>query len=152
MDPGLQIRMIPHGGPDYQEMVALRYAILREPLGLKFTEEELESEKEDLLVGGFGGVDPASSFLLGCFVLRPGDAGWVRLRQMAVREDFRGKGIGSALLRYAEELALQRGFHTLMLHARQGASRFYLASGYQPAGQPFLEVGIPHIEMRKSLL
>ncbi len=151
MDPSLQIRMIPHGGNDYQEMVALRYAILRAPLGLKFTDGELSNEKEDLLVGGYWMEDPSRPLLIGCFVLSPVDRELVRLRQMAVLESFRGKGVGRALLRFGEDLARNQGFHTLMLHARQSARRFYLATGYQPDGQAFLEVGIPHIEMRKPL-
>jgi predicted Zn-dependent peptidase len=31
-------------------MVKLRYQILRQPLGLSFTEEELEKEKNDILI------------------------------------------------------------------------------------------------------
>jgi predicted GNAT family N-acyltransferase len=38
-----------------------------------------------------------------------------------------------------------------MMHARKTAVPFYERIGYQVAGEEFLEVGIPHYEMRKLL-
>ena len=38
----MALKIIDHGTPEYQQMVKLREDILRKPLGLQFTPEELE--------------------------------------------------------------------------------------------------------------
>ena len=44
---------IEHGSPEYSKMVRLRDEILRKPLGLAFSRDELEKEKTDILIGAF---------------------------------------------------------------------------------------------------
>lgn len=41
----MALKLIDHGTKEYQQMVKLRNEILRKPLGLTFTPEELEKEK-----------------------------------------------------------------------------------------------------------
>ncbi|WP_216073821.1 hypothetical protein, partial [Acinetobacter baumannii] len=60
-------------------MVDLRYQLLRKPLGLIFTEEELEREKNDILIGCF-----EDEKLEACCILTQTAPKTVRLRQMAV--------------------------------------------------------------------
>ena len=40
----MPIKIIDHGSEDYQKMVDLRNEILRKPLGLSFTDTDLEKE------------------------------------------------------------------------------------------------------------
>lgn len=127
-------------------MVNLRNEILRKPLGLSFTEEELEGEKDDILMGAF-----EDDRLLGCCVLTPMDAGSVRLRQMAVPKNMQGKGIGKALMIFAENIARDLGYKKLCMHARKTAIGFYEKLGYSINGDEFMEVTIPHFTMEKSL-
>jgi predicted GNAT family N-acyltransferase len=138
--------MIDHGTKEYQQMVNLRNEILRKPLGLSFTEEELEGEKDDILMGAF-----EDDRLLGCCVLTPMDAGSVRLRQMAVPKNMQGKGIGKALMIFAENIARDQGYKKLCMHARKTAIGFYEKLGYSINGDEFMEVTIPHFTMEKSL-
>ena len=49
----MALKQIYHGSKEYQQMIDLRKEILRKPLGLSFTEEELASEKNDILIGAF---------------------------------------------------------------------------------------------------
>jgi len=49
----MALRMIDHGTKEYQQMVNLRNEILRKPLGLSFDKEELDKEKDDILMGAF---------------------------------------------------------------------------------------------------
>jgi predicted GNAT family N-acyltransferase len=51
----------------------------------------------------------------------------------------------------SEEVARQRGFDRIVLHARDTAVAFYLRLGYQLEGEPFEEVGILHRRMAKTL-
>ncbi len=49
----MALKIIDHGSAEYQQMVKLRDDILRKPLGLGFTPEELEKEKDNMLIGAF---------------------------------------------------------------------------------------------------
>jgi len=89
--------------------------------------------------------------IVGCLVLQPLGGGAVRLRQMAVRADCRGRGLGSGLVAYAEAVARRHGCRRLVLHARAAAVGFYERLGYHAEGPPFIEVTIPHQSMAKNL-
>ena len=127
-------------------MVHLRHEILRKPLGLTFDETELEKEKEDILIGAF-----EDDRLLGCCLLSPMDASTIRLRQMAVPNNMQGKGIGRALMIFAENIARDQGYRKLCMHARKTALGFYMKLGYTVSGEEFTEVTIPHYIMEKAL-
>jgi hypothetical protein len=49
----MAVKFIDHGSGDYKQMVHLRLLLLRKPLGLSFDNEELEKEKNDILIGCF---------------------------------------------------------------------------------------------------
>jgi len=142
----MALKLIDHGSPDYQQMVRLRTDMLRKPLGLHFEPEELEKEKEDVLIGAF-----EDDRILGCCLLTKMDNETVRLRQMAVPNNLQGKGIGRALMIFAENIARDLGYKTLVMHARKTAIGFYEKLGYHTAGIEFLEITIPHFIMEKRL-
>ena len=134
--------------PEYKEMVDLRTKILREPLSLSFTEKELKNDEEDILFGAFL---PNGGRLVACCILKPLENGEVKLRQMAVDEDQQGKGMGTAMLSFAEYAATREGFLKITLHAREVAVGFYQKYGYEIIGEPFVEVGISHYKMVKII-
>jgi predicted GNAT family N-acyltransferase len=143
----MALKIIDHGSPEYHQMVQLRNDILRKPLGLVFLPEELEKEKEDILIGAF-----EEDKMLGCCMLINTEPGTVRLRQMAVINNLQGKGIGKALMQFAENIARDRGFRKITMHARKTATGFYEKLGYSTNGEEFLEVTLPHVVMEKQLL
>ncbi len=128
------------------QMVHLRNEILRKPLGLTFSEEELRHEKDDILMGAF-----EDDKILGCCLLTKVDNTTIRLRQMAVPNSMQGKGIGRALMIFAENIARDLGYKTLIMHARKTATGFYEKFGYAISGSEFNEVTLPHFVMEKSL-
>lgn len=140
------LRTIEYGSCDYHNMVALRDQVLRKPLGLSFTPEYLQQEINDVLIGCF-----EDDVIIGCCILTPQENGVMQLRQMAVADDTQGKGVGSKVLAFAEELSRRNGFSELMMHARKVAVPFYNRNGYTERGDEFEEVGIPHYEMFKQL-
>jgi len=127
-------------------MVTLRNDILRKPLGLSLNKEELDKEKDDILMGAF-----EDEKLLGCCLLTRVDPYTVRLRQMAVPNNMQGKGIGRALMIFAENIARDLGYRKLCMHARKTAVGFYQKLGYSITGDEFTEVTIPHYIMEKAL-
>jgi GNAT superfamily N-acetyltransferase len=142
----MALKIIEHGSPEYQLMVKLRDDILRKPLGLNFAPNELEQEKENILIGAFDDDD-----ILGCCMLVEENPSTIRLRQMAVLNDLQGKGIGRALMTFAENIARDRGYKILSMHARKNATGFYEKMGYKVASDEFTEVTIPHYVMEKEL-
>ena len=74
-----------------------------------------------------------------------------KVGRMAVKRVLRGSSIGSDLLRVLTDLARQRSYHEIVLHAQRSAQGFYARAGFVVRGEPFNEVDIPHIEMFKSL-
>jgi N-acetylglutamate synthase-like GNAT family acetyltransferase len=88
----MAIKILDHGSKDYQKMVEMRYNILRKPLGITFSPEELAREKEDILIGCF-----EEDKLEGCCLLTKTNPTTVKLRQMAVTSGLQGKGIGRVL-------------------------------------------------------
>jgi len=142
----MALKIIDHGTKEYQQMVKLRDDILRRPLGLTFDPEELEEEKKNLLIGAF-----EDDNMLGCCMLVEENSGCVKLRQMAVLNALQGKGIGRALMQFAENLARDHGYKVLTMHARKHAVGFYEKMGYKVKGEEFQEVSIPHFEMEKEL-
>ena len=142
----MALKIIDHGSPEYRQMVKLRDDILRRPLGLTFTPEELEEEKNNMLIAAF-----EDDQILGCCMLVEEQPGTVRLRQMAVLNNLQGKGIGRALMSFAENIARDRGYKILRMHARSHAVGFYEKVGYRVKGEQFVEVTIPHYVMEKQL-
>jgi GNAT superfamily N-acetyltransferase len=142
----MALKIIDHGTKEYQQMIRLRDDLLRRPLGLTFSDDELASEKNNLLIGAFEDGD-----ILGCCMLVEDAPGTAKLRQMAVLNILQGKGIGRALMQFAENLARDHGYRILTMHARKNAVGFYEKMGYRVKGDEFLEVSIPHFEMQKQL-
>ena len=142
----MALKQIDHGTIEYQQMVKLRNEILRQPLGLSFTPEELLKEKEDILIGAFDDDD-----LLACCMLTKSDNKCLRLRQMAVQNNLQGKGIGASMMNFAEILARDKGYKKLIMHARETVVGFYEKLGYKVVGDKFTEVTIPHFVMEKKL-
>lgn len=142
----MALKIIDHGSLEYRQMVQLRDTMLRKPLGLGFTPEELEQEKDNMFIAAFEEED-----ILGCCMLVEENPATVRLRQMAVLNDLQGKGIGRALMGFAENIARDMGYKVLSMHARKNAIGFYEKMGYKVASDEFTEVTIPHYVMEKQL-
>ena len=140
------LKQIDHGTREYEQMVALRYQILRQPLGLGFTEEELQAEKDNILIAAFDDDN-----MLGCCMLTSINNQTLKIRQMAVQNNLQGKGIGASLMSFVENLARDKGYRNLVMHARDTAIGFYEKFGYKVLGEQFIEVGLPHHLMAKSL-
>jgi predicted GNAT family N-acyltransferase len=143
----MALKIIDHGSTEYQKMVDLRLEILRKPLGLKFSQEELEREKDDILIGAFD-----EDKLLACCLLTKIDSTTCKLRQMAVQNSQQGKGIGATMMNFAENVARDRGYKVMAMHARKTAVGFYEKLGYKVTGDEFMEVTIPHFVMHKKLI
>ncbi len=133
---------------DYKIAKDIRERVLRKPLGLTFTEQDMAEDQADI---HFIMKDPANGVVAGTVVMKPlSDSNW-RLRQLAVEPKYQGQNIGGFLTRHCEGFARQKGAQKVILHSRLNVVKFYQNMGYVSVGEEFYEVGIPHFRMEKVL-
>jgi predicted GNAT family N-acyltransferase len=134
------------GSDLYRQCPRLREAVLRRPLGLIITREELadDATRQHFCALSYG-------IVVGSVSLKPLDETTLQLKQMVVAEDRRGTGVGAHLLAHAEAWGSSGGFFLMVLNARMGVEGFYARFGYQARGEPFEENTVPHIRMTKRL-
>jgi predicted GNAT family N-acyltransferase len=143
----MYIQEITFGTPEFDEAVQLRYQVLRQPLGLEYSEGQLAEEWDQIHLGAYS----ANGQLIGYLNLTPDQNGQVKMRQVAVTPNLQGKGVGKQLVEASEIKAYEAGFSKMVLHARESAVAFYKTLGYQITGDSFEEVSIPHLKMWKSI-
>ncbi|MCI5774962.1 MAG: GNAT family N-acetyltransferase [Aerococcus sp.] len=73
------------------------------------------------------------------------------LSRVSIVDDQQGSGIGQAIIKYAEKVALDHGRHRIVLHAVKDAVEFYEKTGYEGHGDYFVDVTVPVLTMDKQL-
>ena len=74
-----------------------------------------------------------------------------KIGRMAVLRDWRGKGVGDALLSALMAQAWEMGWPAISLNAQVSAEPFYARHGFVPYGPGFEEAGIQHQAMHRNL-
>ncbi|PSO46919.1 MAG: hypothetical protein BRC33_14095 [Cyanobacteria bacterium SW_9_44_58] len=67
---------------------------------------------------------------------------------VAVLPEFSRQGIGTQLMKFLLNLAQEKGLHTVRLRSRVTAQNFYQKLGFSPTIEPFIHIGIPHVDMQ----
>ncbi|MDZ7723797.1 MAG: GNAT family N-acetyltransferase [candidate division KSB1 bacterium] len=73
--------------------------------------------------------------------------GFAKFERIAVRDPWRGKGIGHRLVDYMMRVARQHGFEQMKMHAQLYLLDFYKQHGFAPRGDVFKEADIDHMLM-----
>jgi len=74
-----------------------------------------------------------------------------KIGRMAVLREWRGKGVGEALLVALIDLARAQGLREVSLNSQVAALGFYEKFGFMPYGEQFEEAGIQHRAMKLAL-
>ena len=90
----LRILEIAHRSRAYEQAVRLREAVLRRPLGLVFTAQELDDEAGSHHIVALEDDDDDDGACVGCLVLCPSTPAWCGCGRW--RFDLTGSGRGSA--------------------------------------------------------
>ena len=146
MSARTKIEVIEHDSAAYWQGLLLRDGLLREPLGLDYSDEDVAAEADQVHV-----VAIERNEIVGTLILRGVSPGIVQMRQVAVSAKKQGKGIGRDLVKFAEALVWAECGEEIYLHARETVVGFYEALEYEVVGEMFIEVGIPHFKMRKPV-
>ena len=130
---------------EMQELLALRHEVFCEEQGVP-VHEETDGRDDDAVHL----VAVADDRVLGtCRLLLVGST--AQFSRLAVSQAARRRGIASALLDAAEVETLAAGGRRLVLHAQTYARGLYDRAGYRPRGRVFIEAGIEHIAMEKTI-
>ena len=147
MSGDLEFGEIRVGTAEYDSELEMRHRILREPLGIEWTDDERAWEKTErhfgMVVGGK---------VVACVLARDLGEGAMKLRQMAVEPERQNSGVGKNLLEKVEDVLRGKGTTRFELNARDLAVGFYEKLGYEKVGEEFVEVGIAHWKMRKDVV
>ncbi len=144
MNAEIVFEIVEYDSQKYHTAISLCEDILRKPLGLRFSQHELERDENDIhIVGSLDGKVVATAMLI-----PEGDI--CKMRRVAIHVNLQSQGIGSAMLKYCEDQAIVRGFSAIYCHARKTAVGFYSKNGYMIEGDYFEENNIPHLKMKKS--
>ncbi len=142
----LKFRFIAPSGPEYEAERLLRWEVLRKPLGMPPGSEGLPEDEHSLHLIALVGKKIVGSV---CYFAESETSG--RIFQMALSEDYQGKGFGKQLLQTLENSLMKKGVRAVYLYVRTEAEGFYHRMGYTPEGDPIKRFGEEHRMMRKAL-
>lgn len=140
-----KIRIRKTGWPrDREPLSAIRRQVFIEE---QHVPEDLEWDEFDEPSAHFIAEDPADNKAVGCVRLMPSG----QISRLSVLENRRSEGIGRGLLDAAIAEARANGLREVFLHAQTHATSFYESAGFLVDGGIFVEAGIPHRLMVKTL-
>lgn len=140
----VEVRAV-RGDDELAAALALRRAVFVEEQGVPLEEELDEHDSEALhLVALDGGTVVGT-----CRLLPARDA--LKLGRMAVAPAARRRGVAARLIEKAEAHARAQGVGAIRLSSQLGARPVYERAGYAAYGDEFLDAGIEHVMMEKTL-
>ncbi|MFG6149431.1 GNAT family N-acetyltransferase [Halobacillus sp. B23F22_1] len=78
-----------------------------------------------------------------------GDYG--KFERICVAKSHRGQSLGKQVIQYMEMVTRDGGYQKSKLNAQTHAEGFYKSLGYETVSEEFMDAGIPHVTMTKSL-
>ena len=130
---------------DMEAAVSIRFRVFVDEQSVP---PEIELDEYDAVATHAIAVEDGQAVGTGRMYFEGGEA---RIGRMAVDLSHRRRGVGGLILRFLEEEAQAQGATEIVLHAQDYVKAFYASHGYQEHGGTFMEAGILHIEMRKSV-
>ncbi|QDV27263.1 GNAT family N-acetyltransferase [Aureliella helgolandensis] len=74
-----------------------------------------------------------------------------KVGRVAVLKSHRRRGYGTLIMRALEQAARDAQLSHIWFHAQASAVPFYQSLGYQVSGTEFMEAGMEHVRMEKSI-
>lgn len=142
----LTFRTLTVGSSEYRASVRLRQQVLRWPIGLDFSPADLAGDVNETILSLWNG-----DLILGVLHALPERPGQMRIRQVAIEPTVQGVGLGRKLMLHAEAEIARLGVPEVVLCARDAVIPFYERLDYKIISEGFIEVGIPHHSMAKTL-
>ncbi len=142
----MKYKLIAPEGPEYDAERLLRWEVLAKPLGIPPDVEEAPEELHSLHLIALDGKK-----LVGCVCFHPESATNGRIFEMALSEDYQGRGFGRQLLHQLERMLIERGINDVYLFAPPDAEKFYTLLGYLSQNEVMVKMGVTLKKMQKNL-
>lgn len=86
--------------------------------------------------------------------IKPIDPETFKIERVAVRKAYRGQKVGSYTVKFATNKIISLGGRKAVIYSQADKTEFYYKLGFRlnEEVEPFLDEGVPHVEMRKFLL
>lgn len=135
-----------------QNELDLAFAIRK----LVFVDEQgvpahLELDDQDEHSVHFIVFDETTNEGVGAARLRTIESNIGKVERVCILKEHRGKNLGFLIMKAVEQYAFSKGLDKLKLHAQSYAIPFYEKISYSVTSPEFLDAGIPHRTMEKSL-
>ncbi|SFL36321.1 Predicted N-acyltransferase, GNAT family [Gracilibacillus orientalis] len=130
---------------ELQDAYKVRSVVFVEEQGVPEELEIDELEKEAIHFIGYDNGDSVAASRMR-FV-----GGYAKMERICVLKSQRGKSFGKDILLFMEDKAKEKGIKKSKLNAQTQAEKFYQSLGYETISGEFMDAGIPHVTMTKSL-
>jgi predicted GNAT family N-acyltransferase len=130
---------------ELQDAYKVRFTVFVEEQGVPEDLEIDELEQEALHFIGYEEEEPVAASRMR-FV-----DGYAKMERICVLQSQRGKGFGRDILLFMERIAKEKDMDKSKLNAQTRAEAFYQSLGYETISGEFMDAGIPHVTMTKSI-
>ncbi len=128
-----------------EEVFSVRKTVFVQEQNVPLEEEIDEHENQSTHFILYDGDRPAGA---GRFRLLDGIG---KVERICVLKSLRGKGAGREIMQAIEQYAAGRSISKLKLNAQTYAIPFYEGLGYEVVSEEFMDAGIPHRTMIKTI-
>ena len=142
----MQIIREPNSPKEWEKYYQLRWRVLRAPLQL-----DKGSEKDDLEDSAIHRVIIEDNNILGVGRLHLIDNNNAQIRYMAIKEEFRNRGLGQLMVAEFIQIAKKQRISKIILYARKSAIKFYENSNFSIVKKAHRLKGIQHFLMEKVI-
>lgn len=129
----------------FEEVFSVRKTVFVQEQNVPLEEEIDEHENQSTHFILYDGDRPAGA---GRFRLLDGIG---KVERICVLKSLRGKGAGREIMQAIEQYAAGRSISKLKLNAQTYAIPFYEGLGYEVVSEEFMDAGIPHRTMIKTI-
>ncbi len=143
----MKFKVITPNAPEYPAERMLRWEVLSKPLGMPPPEADVfPEEMQSLHLIALDGKR-----IVGCVCFHPESESNGRIFELAVSEEYQGRGFGRQLLHRLEKMLVEKGILNVYLLAGTESEEFYALMGYQPDGDFIQKMGLKQRMMKKIL-
>ena len=142
----MQIIREPNNPKEWENYYQLRWQILRAPLQL-----DKGSEKDDLEDSAIHRAIIEDNNIVGVGRLHFIDNNNAQIRYMAIKEEFRNKGLGKLIVAEFIQISKEQKISKIILYARKSAVKFYEKYNFSIVKKAHRLKGIQHFLMEKVI-
>jgi len=142
----MKFKFIQTDDPEYIKELMLRWEVLQKPKGLPPGSEVIPEEEDSLHLLALEGKN-----VIGCVLFHPETTTRGKMHQLAISDEYRGRGFMRQILNTLEKTLLEMGVREIHIQAVDDTVSFYTRMGYEIVDKPSEGREGSHRKMKKEL-